>query len=81
MNMNQPKFNVSIAQHADPGKVDPFPYPQIVIENALPESSFRELLNAYPPISLVSSGHDNLKNYRFDLHPNQVLENENIDRI
>jgi len=60
--MNQ---NISVLQNASSKDVVSYPYPHLVIENALPEEVFGSLLAQYPGLDVVANGRK-IENSRYD---------------
>lgn len=73
-----PVPDLSLLRGADAGSVEAYPYPHLVIENALPDHVFSRLIDEFPPIARISANQQRFSNRRFDLAASDILYADDI---
>lgn len=57
------------------------PFPHLVVTDVLPEALHQQLLAAYPPLDVLTSGAQFTSNQRFNLMGSEVMHNPAIDPV
>ena len=78
--MQNQNINWSVIQRASSKDITSSPFPHLIIENPLPDDTYRMLTNSFPTCDQISNNHAYLNNHRFDMPAIDVIENNAIAR-
>ncbi len=73
-----PATDLSLIQRADDSSVAAYPYPHLVIENALPSHVFTRLVDEFPSVARISGKRQHFNNRRFDLAAADIVDADDI---